>query len=54
MTRRAETTGPRTSQEIHTADEIAEMASRGKDISSYFTNKFKVVRPVGREHTPRP
>ena len=24
------------------ADEIAEMASRGEDVSSYFTNKFTV------------
>ena len=31
-----------------TADEIAEMASRGEDVSSFFTNKFTVVRPVRR------
>jgi hypothetical protein len=31
-----------------TADEIAEMATRGEDISAYFTNKFTVVRPVRR------
>ena len=30
------------------ADEIAEMASRGEDISSYFTGKFTVVRPIRR------
>jgi hypothetical protein len=30
------------------ADEIAEKASRGEDISKYFTNKFTVVRPVRR------
>ena len=30
------------------ADEIAEMASRGEDISSYFTRKFTVVRPIRR------
>src|SRR5215471_17049570 len=30
------------------ADEIAERASRGEDISRYFTNKFTVVRPVRR------
>jgi hypothetical protein len=30
------------------ADEIAEMASRGEDVSAYFTNKFTVVRPVRR------
>ena len=31
-----------------TADEIAEKASRGEDVSTYFTNKFTVVRPVKR------
>jgi hypothetical protein len=31
-----------------TADEIADMASRGEDISACFTNKFTVVRPVRR------
>lgn len=31
-----------------TADEIAEMASRGEDVSSYFAKKFTVVRPVRR------
>ena len=31
-----------------TADQIAEMATRGEDISAYFTNKFTVVRPVHR------
>jgi hypothetical protein len=29
-----------------TADEIAETASRGEDVSRHFTNKFTVVRPV--------
>ena len=29
-----------------TADEIAEMASRGEDVSAYFSNKFTAVRPV--------
>ncbi len=33
---------------LSTADEIADMASRGEDISRYFTNKFTVVRPVKR------
>jgi hypothetical protein len=28
------------------ADEIAEMATRGEDVSSHFTNEFAVVRPV--------
>jgi hypothetical protein len=31
-----------------TAGKIAEMASRGEDVSAYFTNKFTVVRPVRR------
>jgi hypothetical protein len=29
-------------------EEIAEKASRGEDVSSFFTNKFTVVRPVRR------
>src|SRR2546427_8731393 len=39
---------PKMSKRPRTADEIAEMASRGEDISAYFTNKFTVVRPVRR------
>ena len=39
---------PKASRTIPTADEIAEMASRGEDVSAYFTNKFTVVRPVHR------
>jgi hypothetical protein len=39
---------PKTSRTPPTADEIAEMASRGEDVSAYFTNKFTVVRPVHR------
>ena len=31
-----------------TADDIAAMASRGEDVSCYFTKKFTVVRPVRR------
>jgi hypothetical protein len=31
-----------------TAGQIAERASRGEDVSAYFTNKFTVVRPVRR------
>jgi hypothetical protein len=30
------------------ADAIAEKASRGEDVSAYFTNQFTVVRPVRR------
>ena len=37
-----------TSKTITTADEIAEMATRGEDVSKFFTNKFTVVRPVKR------
>ena len=40
-TSRAKAAGP-------TSDEIAEMATRGEDVSTYFTNKFTVVRPVKR------
>src|ERR1700693_5270144 len=39
---------PKTPKKTRTADEIAEMASRGEDISEYFSNKFTVVRPVRR------
>lgn len=39
---------PRTSKKTPTADEIAEMASRGESVSAYFTNQFTVVRPVKR------
>jgi len=39
---------PKTSKTPLSADEIAEKASRGEDISAYFTNKFTVVRPVRR------
>jgi hypothetical protein len=36
------------SSRFRTADEIAEMASRGEDVSTYFSNRFTVVRPVRR------
>ena len=36
------------SRKTRTADEIAEMASRGEDVSAYFTNQFTVVKPVHR------
>jgi len=39
---------PKTSKKAPTADEIAEMATRGENISSHFTNRFTVVRPVHR------
>ena len=31
-------------RQLPSADAIAEMASRGEDVSVYFTNKFTVVR----------
>jgi hypothetical protein len=39
---------PKTPKSKLTADEIAEMASRGEDVSAHFTNKFTVVRPMRR------
>jgi len=39
---------PKISRAKRTADEIADMASRGEDVSAHFTNKFTVVRPVKR------
>jgi hypothetical protein len=39
---------PKTSKNKVSADQIAEMAWRGEDISAHFTNKFTVVRPVRR------
>jgi len=40
---------PKTSKRTAAAaDEIAERASRGEDVSAYFTNKFTVVRPIRR------
>jgi hypothetical protein len=39
---------PTTSKTKPTADDIADRASRGEDVSAYFTNKFTVVRPVKR------
>lgn len=39
---------PSKSKQPPTADEIAEMATRGEDVSRFFTNQFTVVRPVRR------
>ena len=39
---------PKTFRPKISADEIAEKASRGEDVSAYFTNRFTVVRPVRR------
>jgi hypothetical protein len=39
---------PKTSKPKVSAERIAEMASRGEDVSPYFSNQFTVVRPVRR------
>ena len=41
-------TMPKTSRKALTADEIAEKATRGEDVSAWFTNQFTVVRPIQR------
>jgi len=38
----------KTSKTVLSADQIAEKASRGEDVSAHFTNEFTVVRPVHR------
>ena len=42
------TSKPRANSAERTPDQIAEMASRGENVSSFFTNKFTVVRPIRR------
>ncbi len=42
---------PETFRPTKTADEIAEMAARGEDVSAYFTNDFMVVRPEELDST---
>ena len=37
---------PGKSKNPPSTDEIAEMETRGEDVSRYFTNEFTVVRPV--------
>jgi hypothetical protein len=39
---------PKTSKPVISADEVAEKASRGEDVSVFFSNKFAVVKPVRR------
>ena len=39
---------PKTPRPRISAEDIADKASRGEDVSGYFTNKFTVVRPVKR------
>lgn len=37
---------PKMSSKTVDAEEIAEMADQGQDVSAYFTNQFTVVRPA--------
>ena len=39
---------PNKSKSLPTAEQIAEMATRGENVSAFFSNKFTVVRPVHR------
>lgn len=39
---------PKTFKPALSADEIADKATRGEDVSGYFSNEFTVVRPVRR------
>jgi hypothetical protein len=39
---------PIKSKSTPTADEIAAKATRGEDVSAFFTNQFTVIRPVRR------
>jgi len=39
---------PKTPKKAPSADAIAEMASRGENVSAYFSNKFTVIRPIRR------
>jgi hypothetical protein len=39
---------PNKSKPSPSAEEIAEMATRGEDVSQFFSNQFTVVRPVRR------
>jgi hypothetical protein len=41
-------TSPKLSVEKVSPEKIAEMATRGEDVSPYFSNQFQVVRPVRR------
>ena len=41
-------TVPNKSKMLPSADEIAEMATRGEDVSKFFAGQFTVVRPVRR------
>ena len=36
-----------------TIDEISEMAADGKDVSEYFTNKFRIRQPLSKDKIQR-
>jgi predicted SnoaL-like aldol condensation-catalyzing enzyme len=36
-----------------TIDEISDMAADGKDVSAYFTNKFRVRQPLNKDKIQR-
>ncbi len=40
-------------KKIPTADEIADMADRGEDVSRFFTNKFEVKQPLEKTEIQR-
>jgi len=40
-------------KKIPTIDEISEMAADGKDVSEYFTNKFRVRQPLKKAKIQR-
>jgi hypothetical protein len=42
------TSNPRAKAAERAADHIAGLASRGEHVSSFFTNKFTVVKPIRR------
>ncbi|MBK9168981.1 MAG: hypothetical protein IPM24_16130 [Bryobacterales bacterium] len=35
-------------KKVPNADQIADLASRGEDVSAHFTNQFTVIRPIRR------
>jgi len=40
-------------EKIPSIDEISEMAADGKDVSEYFTNKFRVRQPLNKAKIQR-
>ena len=43
----------KTSNKKTTINEISEMAADGKDVSEYFTNKFRVRQPLSKDKIQR-